>query len=802
VESWIQDVVYAVRSLTSAKKFAAIVIATLALGIGANAAVFSVLNAVVLQPLPYDEPDRLVRMYQTYGTGDNYFTGAALIEFRDASKTIDIAPLYTYSPESADLTDRPQPERVAVLPVSADYFRVIGVRPVVGKTFERGDERRNAGVAVVSERIWREYLGAATDAPGRVLSLNGVATRVLGVLPTGFDDPLRPGVEVWVPSNLQPGGTNNWDNSYLSAIGRLRPGVTLQQAQAEMTTLATAQRSHYTKEAPWVRVASLQTDTVGSAGRTLWLLFGAVGVLLVIACVNVAGVMLARGAARESELAVRAALGCSRWRLTRQVVVESVLLSLAGGVVGLILARVVTRVLLAAAPETVTQMATSTQTPFGFVVAFGFIVTLATGVACGLAPALQFSRPDLEGVLRESGRGASGSRRQLRIRNLLVVSQVALALVLLIGAGLLLRTFQRLSSVSFGFRPAHVITFQVNLPVGRYGDPARRAAFHREFQKRVAAIPGVRAAAAISRLPVTGTYHAWSVRRVDAPDGSGRSAQQRVIEGQYFEALGIPLLRGRIFGPEDVPRTPRQVVVSQDVVRALFSNDDPLGKQVRVGGENVEIIGVVGDVAMTARGERRPTVYHSHTQFAADRVWALTQVVTTERPDRTVLADIRRELAVIDPALVLYQPRMLTDVLGAGIAQERFALLVIGAYALLALALAAVGIYGVLSYGVSRRTRELGIRLALGAPIGSVRGLVVRDGGRLAMIGVAVGLVVAYWATRALGSLLFDVSATELLIFGAAAAMLVTVALAASWIPARTATKVDPLRALRGEAGV
>jgi putative ABC transport system permease protein len=798
VESWIHDVLYAVRSLTAAKKFGAIVIATLALGIGANAAVFGVLNAVVLQPLPYDDPDRLVRMYQSFGPTDNYFTGAAIIEFRDASKTIDIAPLYTYSAESADLTDRPQPERVGVMPVSADYFRVLGVRPSVGTVFQRSDERRNAGVAVVSDRIWREYLGAAADAPGHVLSLNGVPTRVLGVLPAGFDDPLRPGVEVWVPTNLTPGGTNNWDNSYLSAIGRLRPGVTLQQAQAEMTTIATGQQSHYGRVPRWVRVATLQTDTVGSAGRTLWLLFGAVGVLLVIACVNVAGVMLARGAARESELAVRAALGCSRWRLTRQVVVESVLLSLVGGAVGLILARVVTRVLLAAAPETVTQMAASTHTAFVVVLAFGFVVTLVTGVACGLAPALQFARPDLEAVLRESGRGASGSRRQLQFRNLLVVCQVALALVLLIGAGLLLKTFQRLSSVNLGVRPANVITFQVNLPIGRYPDPERRASFHREFQKRVATIPGVRASAAISRLPVTGTYHSWGTRRAEMPDGTGRSAQQRVIEGAYFEALGIPLLRGRTFGPEDVPRTPRQVVVSQEVVRALFPSDDPLGKQLRVAGENVEIIGVVADVALTARGVRQPTVYHSHTQFAADRVWALTQVVTTDRPDTSLLADIRRELATIDPALVLYQPRMLTDVIGAGIAQERFALLVIGAYALLALALAAVGIYGVLSYGVSRRTRELGIRIALGAPIGSVRALVVRDGGRLAIVGVTLGLVVAYWATRTLGSLLFDVSATEPLVFGAAAATLVAVALAASWMPARTATRVDPLRALRG----
>jgi putative ABC transport system permease protein len=338
---------------------------------------------------------------------------------------------------------------------------------------------------------------------------------------------------------------------------------------------------------------------------------------------------------------------------------------------------------------------------------------------------------------------------------------------------------------------SHVMTFEVHLPAGRY-EAADRARFHRDFQARLAALPGVRAAAAVSRLPVTGSYHSWGTRRPDLPPESrGAQPQQRVIEGPYFEAVGIPLLRGRTFGPEDDAKAPRRVVISQELVRQLFPSEDPLGKRLHVAGAQVEIIGVVGDVALGPRMALRPYVYHSHTQFNTDRNWALTQVVAFSRDMPTFLTDARRELARIDPALVLYEPRMLEDVIGGGIAQERFALLLVAGFALLALVLAAVGIYGVLSYSVSRRYREMGIRMALGAPAGAVRSMIVRDGGRLAAIGIALGFVVAFAATRALGSLLFGVSATEPVVFAVAACLLVGVALAASWIPARAATKAD-----------
>jgi putative ABC transport system permease protein len=792
------DFKYAVRSLVGAPRFAAVVILTLALGTGANTAVFSVLNAVVLTPLPYEEPEQLVRVYHSSGDNYGYLTGLAAVDYRDHSRTLDIAITYTYSPQGADLTSRAAPERVRTMPVSADYFRVLRVHPILGQTFDRADERPDAHVAVISERIWRKYLDARADAAGELLTLDGVPHRVVGVVPDDFDDPLESDVDVWTSLNLQPGGPNSFDNNYLSIVARLKPGAGVEQAQAELTALAAAmQRDRPPSEVRWfARVVPLQIDTVGSARVLLWILLGAVGLLMIIACVNVASLLLARGAERETDLAVRAALGCSRTRIMRQLLMESLLLSLAGAVAGLLVAPAVTRVLLALAPAAVAHAGTGT--PDRAVLAFTIGIALLTGIGFGVAPAVQIARTNLEGTLRESGRAGAGSRRQTRARSALVVCQVALALVLIVGAGLLLRSFERLRSVALGVRPSHVMTFAVNLPTGRYAEPERRARFYREFEARLAALAGVRAAAAISRLPVTGSFHSWGVRRADRPNSRLTPAQQRVIEGPYFAAVGIPLLRGRTFAADDDARAPRRVVVSQELARQMFSSENPVGQRLRVAGAEVEIIGVAADVALGPRASPRPYVYHSHSQFAADRNWALTQVVAVDGDRPSLLGDARRALAQIDPALVLYDPRMLEDVIGGGVAQEQFALFLVAAFALLALMLAAVGIYGVLSYSVSQRTREMGIRMALGAPARSVRSMIVRDGARLAAIGIGVGVVAAVAATRSLRSLLFGVSPTEPLVFIAAAGVLAGVAVVASWIPARAATRADPLQAVRG----
>ena len=410
---------------------------------------------------------------------------------------------------------------------------------------------------------------------------------------------------------------------------------------------------------------------------------------------------------------------------------------------------------------------------------------------------MQHARPNLERVLRESGRGASGSRRQARFRQLLVVSQIALAVVLLAGAGLLLRSFQRLSHVDLGIRTDNVLTFSVNLPAGRYGDPERRAGFHVAFQDRLNAIAGVEAAGAVSRLPVTGAYHIWANGRTDRPDVTV-PVEQRVVEGRFFEALGIRVLRGRTFDRTD-GAAPRRVVINDRLARTLFPGEDPIGRRLRVSGGEGEIIGVVEDVANAPRTPPPAILYHLHRQFAANRNWALTAVVSSTRPAAALLDDVRRELRAIDPALVLHQPRPLSDVVGRSIAQERFAMLAVGAYALLALTVAAVGLYGLLSQMVGSRQREIGIRLALGAQIRSVRSLVLREGAVLAAAGVAVGLGAALVATRALSTLLYGVTARDPLTFGLAAAALLAIATAATWLPARTATQVDPMLALRGD---
>jgi putative ABC transport system permease protein len=800
VESWKQDIAYALRSLRSAWKFSAAVIVTLALGLGANTAVFDVLNAVVLTPLPYPGADRLVRVYKFRAGEDNYLPGPAALAFRDQSTTIDFAPLYTYATEGADLTDRTEPERVTVLRVGADYFRVLGVQPVLGHPFDRTAERADAGVVVIGERVWREYLGARPDAIGQSLSLNGVRQQVVAVVPDSFADPLVAGVQVWTPLDLQTPARNRWGNHYLSIIGRLRPGVTLEQARADTSRTAALIERNYGDTTPVsARVTPLQTDTVGTARGLLWLLVGAVGLLLTIACVNVAGLVLARGASREPELAVRAALGCSRWRLARQLVLESVLLSLAGGAVGLISARALTRLLLGAAPESVARTA-ATAAGGATVFAFGFLIALAAGVAIGLVPAIHQARPNLDGVLRESGRGVGGGRRHTRFRQLLVVSQMALAVVLVAGAGLLLRSFHRLSNVDLGIRPEKVVTFSVNLPIGRYNDPQRRAALHIALQDRLNALAGVRAAGAVSRLPVTGAYHIWTNGRVDQPQ-TDVAAEQRVVEGRFFEALDIKVIRGRTFARDD-GATPRLVVINDRLARTLFASEDPIGKRLRVSGAGpggAEIVGVVENVASAVRTPAPAVVYHLHRQFAADRNWALTAVVSSDRPANALLDDVRRELRALDPALVLYQPRMLTEVIGRGVAQERFAMLMVGAYAFLALALAAVGLYGLLSYMVGMRQREIGIRIALGAQARTVRAFVVREGTVLAIIGVSLGIAAGLAATRSLATMLYGISARDPLTFGLAAGALLAIAAVASWLPARAATRVDPIHALRGD---
>ncbi len=791
-DSLSQDIRYTVRTLRRWPGYTTATILTLALGIGANTAVFSVINAAMLTPLPYPEPHRLVRVSLDRGGEYRYFPGAGLLDLRAQSQTMDVASVYTYNEQGADLVGPAGAERIPVTQVSANYFQVLGVTPLAGRVFSSSEERPDAKVVIVGERIWRQYLDASHAAIGRTLMLNGAPYQVIGVLPASFEDPLQPQLELWQPEDLQPGGDNDWDNNRLSAIARLRPGSTIDAAQAETQALVARQAANYgTTVATSARVMPLQDDMVGAAGPMLYALMAAVGLLLLLACVNVATLMLARAAARTHEITVRAALGSARWRIVRQLLTESLILSLAGGVAGLIMARMVTGGLLAAAPVAVLQPEAAALDRAVFFYCFG--IALVAGLAFGIAPAIHASRPSLEAALREGGRSGGASRKQTRTWKVLVVCQVAVALVLLVGAGLLLRSLQRLKDLDLGIQPANVMTFQVNLPGGRYPDATQRLAFYASLHERLSALPNVLAVGSTSRLPSMGTFQSWGARHPGAP--RLHLAEQRIVDGRYFQAVGIPIQSGRAFDAQDTAAAERRIVVSRSLADSMFPGVDPLGRQLQIANFRATVIGVVGDVALTVRGLRAPTVYHAHSQFAA-RNWALTQVVAMRTPEPALIPTIREQLRAIDPALVLHQPRPLADVIGRGQARERFSLQLIGAFAGLALVLAAVGLYGVLAYSVASREREIGIRMALGARASSVRRMFLGMAAKLAAAGLIGGALGALALTQGLRSLVFGVSLYDPVAFIGAAVMLACVAAAAGWIPARAASRVDPLNVL------
>jgi len=803
MSTWLEDARIALRGLRRSPGFTATVVLILALGVGANVAVFSVVNSVLFAPLPYRNSGELLRMYQVRGESA-YWSLPALMYVRENSKALSgVAPAYTYRETGVDLTSEERPERLRALPVGADYFRLIE-QPMIGRGFRRDEERDDARLAILSANLWRRLFPGVADPVGRTLTLEDLQYEVVGVMPDGFRDPFQATVDLWVPLSLRTGGYESWewDNNYLSAAARLVPGVTIDQARAEVDLLFRDMRAiNPQKDSTTARMLPLHQDIAGGAEVPLYLLLGAVGLLFLITCVNVGSLVLTRGTARYRDFAIRAALGSPRPRMVRQLLLESGVLALGGAAVGALFAAVIVRSLGAQIPA---DLLPGTDLHVDLRV-FGFglgLTVLAVGLT-GLWPAARLSRPRLAETLVASARGSTAGR-VARVRRVLVVAEVALALVLLVGAGVLVRSFERLAHVELHLDPADVTTFTVNLPDIRYGDPAARVRFQRELQRRFRTIPGVRAAGAVSWLPASGAYHSWGARRaaaIDVPeDMPSLQTDQRVVEGEYFQALSIPVLRGRTFDSRDTPEAPRRVVVNEALVKALYLDGDPIGRILRVAGAFPEIIGVVADVPIGPRGEVRPKVYHSHAQFADNRNWTLTQTVKLAPGPTTGFLDAARgELRALDPDLVLDRPTPLADVVGRGIGRERFVMLLIGAFAAVAVVLAAVGIYGVLVYGVRNRRREISIRLALGARPGTIRGMVVRDGVAVAALGLVLGLCGAAGATRFLASMVYQVSVLDPASFVLAAVGLGGVALLASVIPARAATLPDPAEALREE---
>jgi len=801
LEDGASDLAFALRTLRRAPSFALVAIATLAVGIGGTTAMFSAVDAVLLRPLPYQEPGRLVRLYQTSvkePDARGFVTPVHLLAYRSRLSSVSaLAGVMTYGEGGADIGNGDGARRIRVMPTTADYFDVVGVHPSLGRAYTPEDETE-APIVVLSQRLWKEEMRGSLAAIGSTLTMNGRAYRVAGVMPAGFEDPLVADVDAWVPVDVTPGrDVANANNHYFSVIARLRPGVSLAAAQSELDALSLRLEAELVRgKNDRARFDPLKDDIVGPSSLALELMLGAVALVLLVVSVNLATLMLVRGSERASEFAVRAALGGARARLVRQMLVECIALAAVGDVAGLLVARLAMTGIKALAGDTIPRIATMSMSVG--VLAMSVIVATVSALIFGIVPAMRVAKTQPSDVLRGSGRSATGGARQLRGREWLVVVQVALAFVLATGAGLLLSSLAHLQDVPLGVKTANVLTFQLHLPDARY-DSTARARFYDSFARSVEQLPGVRAAGGVSKLPVTGSYNTWGTHPLTGPyagdDNRWPSIEQRVISGDYFRVVGLTLARGRLFDDRDVVGAPLRVVISELAAKELFPGVDPIGQRLNTGGRDEDVIGVVNDVALRNEGELVPHIYHAHRQFAGDRNWALTQVVATNDPSAAI-SPIRSLLASIDPRLVLFRPMALDDVIGRGAAQRVFTMRLLITFAATAIALAGLGLFGVLSYGVRLRTRELGIRMALGARAATIRAMILRQGLTLASFGLVIGIVGAAALSRLIASLLFQVRPMDLTVLAGSCLLLALVSSAAAYWPARRATRIDPRESL------
>lgn len=807
------DFAFALRTLGRRPGFTAAAVLTLAIGIGGTTAVFSAVDAVLLQPLPYQQPGQLVRLYQPDSSqldARQWVTPVHFLAYRSRPVSFaGVAALRTYDESGADIGSGEDARRIRLLRVSADYFGVVRVLPELGRGFTAESENGNgsegpdaagAAVVVLSHQLWQDRLGGDRSAVGRSLTMNGRPFVIVGVMPRGYVDPVAGAVDAWVPLDLSPGrDPSNANNHYLTVIARLRPSVPIERAQAELDVLSAALAREYPDaRGARARLYPLKQDVVGGSSRALEVMLGAVGLVLILVCVNVANLLLVRGSERAHEFALRAALGAGRTRLVRQMLIESLTLALAGAAAGLAVARLAMAAIVVLGAGRIPRLAALSLDPRLIGVSLG-IATLSA-VLFGLAPALRAARTEPGEVLHDQARSATGGARQVRLRESLVVAQVALAFVLLVGAGLLLASFQRLRQVDLGVKVDGVLSFELHLPEARY-DSAARARFYETFAKTVEALPGVRHAGGVSKLPATGSYHWWGTMATTGPlahDERGQSGgEQRVVSGDYFRAVGIPLLEGRFFDARDDAAAPDRVIISRSLAARLFPGVDGVGQKVSAGGRESEIIGVVGEVAVDDEGHADAVVYHPHRQFAGDRNWALAQVVAAAGSADALVPEVRRRLAELDPGLVLYRPMLLADAIGRGAAERVFTLRILLTFAALALALSALGLFGVLSYGVKLRSREFAIRMALGAEPGEIRRMVLRQGLIMAAIGIGAGLLGALALSRLMATMVFQVSPLDPLVLLGAVAFLAVVAGVAAYLPAHRATAVDPRSALQ-----
>jgi putative ABC transport system permease protein len=799
-----QDMKYALRTLAKRPGFTLVALLTLAVGIGANTAIFSMIHAVLLAPLPYPESGRLVSVHdiQTQLAA----APASFPEFDDwrrhGSRVFDAVG--AYFEDVVTLTGDGDPQRLDAVRVSAGLGRLLGLKPAAGRLFADADESVDAArVAIVTHDLWQRQFGGDPSLVGRSLRMNGDSVEIVGVLAdeagARIPDDLFTGVahDVWLPLRLDeeraPRGLH-----FLSIVGRLRPGLTAATAGPELEALAERlQEDGRTRHGIGAR--NLREVLTGDTRLPLFLLSGAVGLVLLIGCANVANLLLARASARFREIAVRQALGASRWRLVRQLVTESLLLAVTGGLLGTVLAWWGLRSLATADLEQLPRA--ELLTVDAAVLAFALGLSLVTALLFGLTPALQATAGRIAASFREAGRQAGPGLGRQRTRSALVVAEVALSLMLLIGAGLLIRSFRGLNGQELGFEPSRVLSFRLYLPYTQYPENGDRIAFYDRVLERVQALAGVEAAGLVNNLPVTGGPNgSFAVEGLELADDDTPPVEKRRVSPDYFRALGIPLLRGRFFAAGDRADSPQVAIVNAEFARRYLADQDPVGRRLDFEWDNeglAEIVGVVGDVRHQGlEQDYRPAMY---VPFAQNPQSSMIFAVRSAQDPETLTEAIRREVLAVDPDQAMARVATLDEVIAGSLTQRRLVTRMLGAFAAAALLLAVLGIYGVISFSAAQRTHEMGIRLALGARAWGVLGLVMGWGMKLTLAGAVLGLAAAYGLSRYLSSLLFGVTATDPLTFAAVVAILLAAALAACYLPARRASRVDPVVALTGD---
>jgi putative ABC transport system permease protein len=813
MNSLIQDLRYGLRMMWKSPAVTAVAIIALTLGIGANTAIFSVVHAVLLRSLPYSEGDRLAIVWENRQRGalpnpQNVINMGNFFDWKAQNNVF--ADMAAFFDLNVNLTGDGEPEEVPAQLATTNLFSLLGVNAIKGRTFLPDDGKTGQGrVVVISYDLWQRRFGGEGNIIGRKITLNNQPNEIIGVLPTDVGWFVQKGSqihhppEIWTPWQVADDSRQR-RGRFARAVARLKPGVTFEQAQNEMSLIGARLEQQYPDfNARWgVTVVPLRTQFTGEIRKPLLVLLGAVGFVLLIACANVANLLLARAASRKREIALRAGLGASRWRIARQLLTESVLLSLFGGGLGLLLAVWGTRALLALSPpELIDVRGTAVNLP---VLGFTIGLTLITGLVFGLVPALEASRFDLSEPLKESGKSVIGGTRAQRMRSVFVVAQVALALVLLVGAGLLMKSLNRLQSVEAGFDPSNLLTMRISLPTRKYDTDPKLINFFKQAIDQIRAIPGVESAGAINTLPFDGPYSGTRLQiegQPPRPPGQELSTGVCVTDANYFQTMQIPLKRGRLYTQQEVMEMRHVVVINEAFAREVFQGQDPLGKRVTINmkddNQPSEIIGVVGDnKAKGLDSEIEPMAFWPHAELVYP---AMTLAIRTGGESTGVATAARHVIHQLDPDQPIGQVATMDALMAKSVARARFNSTLLGIFSIVALIMAAVGIYGVMSYSVLQRTHEIGVRMALGAQRADVLRLILKQGVLLALTGVLVGLAGSFGLTRVISTLLFDVAATDKATFAAVAVGLFAITFLASYLPAWRATKVNPLDALRYE---